>query len=80
MLVACLVTGTAVGEQRDTNVGREELVRTLDDFILVPALPLSQLALLHRFPDQWSCTAVTGEQIERDGSLVVWSSRSKSVH
>ena len=34
MLVACLVTETAISEQRDTDVnGREELVQTLDDFV-----------------------------------------------
>ena len=74
MLVACLVAETPVGlsRKRDSDVGGEELVQALDDFIFVSALPLFQLALLYRFPDQWSRSAVTGEQIERNvGGLVV---------
>ncbi len=46
-------------------------MQTLDDFVLVSALPLLQLTLLYGFPDQWSRATVTGEQIKGNGGLVV---------
>ncbi len=70
-LVELVVPEASVGKQGDLGGERHHLAETLQQRVLVLVPPVLQLRLHDRLPQERCRPAVLGDQVQRDGGLVV---------